>query len=242
MRKTAFFLSAAMVVTFAQTHRTEAFVVVCANCSDIVDQLVEKAQQAQQLATQLSSYQTQLQQWSNMVQNTTRLPEEAWADVQNDINQVRNLTNQASLLTGNSGGIINKLNSSQAYLSQIDGLPDNIGSQFTMWHQTFGNASQSLGQTLGVQQNQLNNYTALQAAIQAHSQTAAGQMQAIQASTEMAGLTNTQLNQIQTTLTAQAQLISTKMEIDADRQATDDATREEFFKYVPLSTTGGKNY
>ena len=56
--------------------------------------------------------------------------------------------------------------------------------------QTFGNAANSLGRTLGVQQGQESNYTALQAAVQNHSQTAAGQMQAIQATNEALGVMN----------------------------------------------------
>ena len=42
------------------------------------------------MATQIEQYQTQLQQYANMVTNTVALPEEAWSTVQGDIMQVQN--------------------------------------------------------------------------------------------------------------------------------------------------------
>ncbi len=79
-------------------------------------------------------------------------------------------------------------------------------------------------------------------ATRAHSRTAAGQMQAIQAGNELAGLTNTQLQQIQTTLTAAAQEQATRDMIAADRQAMQDAQYEAFMAPPPPAATGGTSY
>jgi conjugal transfer/entry exclusion protein len=40
-----------------------------------------------------------------MVTNTLALPQQLWGQVQGDIMQVRNLSNAASLLSGNAGSI-----------------------------------------------------------------------------------------------------------------------------------------
>lgn len=226
----------------APTSPCLAVDVECINCSQWAQQLLDYARQAQQLATETSTLQTQLRQYSNMVTNTISLPQEVWATVQSDIMQVRNLTNAASLLTGNSGSILTRLGSANAYGSQVGNLPTTFGSQVTSWQQTLGNASTSLGRTLAVQQGQENSYTAVQQALQQHSQTAAGQMQAIQAGNEMAALTNTQLNQIQTTLVAQAQMLATKDAVEADRRATEDAAMLQAFTYKPMSMTGNTSY
>ena len=241
--KSALLAAAAATALLICSVRSDAQVVVaCPTCSSLVEELVSDAKQAQQYATQLSQYQTQLSQYANMIQNTVALPQSIWSNVQGDILQIRNLTNAASLLTGNSGSILTRLQSAQSYAGQVSYLPTNIGSQFSMWQTTMGNASNSLGRTLGVQQGQENNYTALQAAIQAHSQTAAGQMQAIQAGNEMAALTNTQLNQIQTTLVAAAQEQATRDDIQAERQALADQATAQFLSapYAPL--TGWPTY
>jgi P-type conjugative transfer protein TrbJ len=219
-----------------------ALVVECANCSSIEEQLVSDAKQAQQYLTQVSQLETQLRQYANQIQNSVALPQSIWSNVTGDINQVRSLANAASLLTGNSGSILTRLQSAQGYADQAAFLPQNIGSQFTMWQQTLANAGTSLGRTLGVQQGQESSYTALQTAIEAHSQTAAGQMQAIQAGNENLGLINTQLQQVQTTLVAVAQEVATRDAVAADRQAAQDAATLKFSRYQPVPTTGSQGF
>lgn len=232
----------AILPLLIQPYKARAVIFACANCSSIAEQLVSDAKQVQQYATQISQYQTQLQQYQNMLQNTVTLPQAIWSTVTNDIMQVRNLTNAASLLTGNSGTIMSRLQSAQGYASQATFLPQNMGSQFTMWQQTLGNASNSLGRTLGVQQGQEQNDAALQARIQLQSQSAVGQMQAIQAGNQLAGLANTQLNEIQTTLTAYAQDAATHEMVSDDELAAQNAAllRMTTDQNVPL--TGYKGY
>lgn len=239
------FLLASTIVLGCTTLRSPAqaqLATVCVNCSSLQEELISDAKQAQQYTAQVAQLQTQLNQYANMVTNTVALPRQVFAGVQSDINQVRNLANAASLLTGNSGSILTRLQSAQGYANQVSFLPQNIGSQFTMWSNTLGNASNTLGRTLGVQQGQLSNYAALQAAIQAHSQTAAGQMQAIQAGNELAALTNTQLQQVQTTLYAAAQEQATRDITAAERQAVNDAAMLKFSQYQPVATTGSQGF
>ena len=223
-------------------HSDAQVVVACPTCSSLYEELVSDAKQAQQYATQLSQYQTQLSQYANMIQNTVALPQSIWSNVQGDILQIRGLTNAASLLTGNSGSILTRLQSAQAYAGQASSLPSNIGSQFSMWQTTMGNASSSLGRTLGVQQGQEQNAAALMAAIQAHSQTAAGQMQAIQAGNEMAAQEAYTLQQIQTTLTAAAQEQATLDDIQSERQALADQYTAQFLSAPNASLTGWPTY
>ncbi len=108
-----------------------------------------------------------------MVQNTTALPYQIWNTVQNDIMQVRNLSNAAALLSGNSGSMVNRLSSAAGYANQAANL-GNIGGQFTMWQQTIGNNVDMLGRTLGLQQGQQQTNAALIEQMQAHSATATG--------------------------------------------------------------------
>ena len=113
--------------------------------------------------------------------------------------QVRNLSNAASLLSGNAGSIVTRLQSASAYANQAASL-GNIAGQFTTWQQTIGNSVNTLGKTLGLQQNQQASDAALLASLEQHSQSAQGQMQAIQAGNELAHATAVQLQQIQATL------------------------------------------
>jgi type IV secretion system protein TrbJ len=209
----------------------------CVNCSTTWTQLLQYAKEAQSLETQLQQYQTQLQQYANMITNTAALPQEIWGTVQSDIMRVQSLSNAASLLSGNSGSIVTRLQSASAYASQAGSLGD-IAGQFTTWQQTIGNNLNTLGRTLGLQQSQQQNETTILQALQQHSQSAQGQMQAIQAGNELAGANAAQLAQIQATLVSTAQMQATGMAVEADRRASEDAAMLHFAQPPSIPTTG----
>jgi P-type conjugative transfer protein TrbJ len=215
--------------------------IVCANCSTFYQQLIGYAKDAQKYVTQLEQYRTQLQSYINMVTNTIQLPMQIWSSVQGDIMQVQALSNAGSLLSGNSGSLIQRLQSAGAYANQVGNLA-NIGNQFTMYQNAIGNNLSQLGRTLGIQQGQESNNAALLSALQAHSQNAQGQMQAIQAGNELAHQQATQLLQIQATLSTTAQMQATKIAADADRSALEDTAMQQFAQPPTISTTGGERF
>jgi P-type conjugative transfer protein TrbJ len=200
-------------------------------------QIKTLAQQAQSYGTQLQQYQTQLQQYANMVTNTVALPQEVWSTAQSDIMRVQALSNAAALLSGNSGSLISRLQNASAYTSQAASLA-NIPGQIAGYQQTIGNNLSTMGQTLGMQQGMETNNAALLATLQQHSQSAAGQMQAIQAGNELAHAQATQLMQIQATLAATAQMQATQMAVDADRKASQDAALQHFNSAPQVATDG----
>jgi type IV secretion system protein TrbJ len=212
------------------------FATVCVNCSTMATQLLQYAKDAQSMATQLQQYQTQLQQ-ANMVTNTVAIPQEMWSTVQGDILRVQALSNAASLLSGNSGSLISRLQNASVYANQAGSLT-NIPGQITGYQQTIGNNLSTMGKTLGLQQGQEASNVALLASLQQHSQSAAGQMQALQAGNELAHQQATQLLQIQATLSGTAQMQATQMAVDADRKATNDAAMQHFNSAPPVATTG----
>ena len=243
-RRITFVCGTALLATVAVATPRPAdaqWAVTCVNCSTTWTQLLEYAKQAQQLETQLQQYTTQLQQYANMVTNTVALPQELWGNVQSDIMQVRNLSNAASLLSGNAGSIVTRLQSASGYASQAASL-GNIANQFTTWQQTIGNNVSTLGRTLGIQQNQQANDATLLTTLESHSQSAQGQMQAIQAGNELAHANAVQLQEIQATLSTTAQIQATGMAVDADRRASEDAAMLHFATPQPLQDSGFTQY
>lgn len=195
------------------------------------------AQQAQSYGTQIQQYQTELQQYANMVTNTVALPQQVWGTVQGDIMRVQALSNAASLLSGSSGSLISRLQNASSYASQAGSLA-GIPGQLTGYQQSIGNNLSTMGQMLGMQQGMETNNAALLATLQQHSQSATGQMQAIQAGNELAHAQATQLMQIQATLSATAQMQATQMAVDADRRAGQDAAMLHFAQPSTIATTG----
>ena len=229
------------VAVLASYQARAQLAVVCPTCSSLVDQITSIAKQAQSYVTQLTQLQTELSMYATIIRNSVAIPFQAFATVQANVNQVRGLANAASLLTGNAGGILARLNSVQGYANQLSAVGlnlTNVDGQFTTWQNTLGNASRQFGLSLGVQQNQLANNAAIMAAVEQHSQTAAGQMQAIQAGNELAAANGAVLNQLNETMIGLGQVITTKDIVDADRQATEDAATQHFLN-TPDWTTGG---
>src|SRR5271166_208704 len=198
--------------------------------------------QVKSLAQQVMSYVTQLLQYANMVQNTIALPMQAWATAQSDIMQVRSIANAASLLTGNTGSMIGRLQMAGGYAGTLTMMPQNMGAQLTTWQTTLGNDLTQFGRVLGLQDTQRTSDAALLAAIQAHSQTAAGQMQALQAGNELAHATATELLQLQQTLAELAQLQAQQAAIAGDRQARSDQALQSFLAAPQLAYQGGPRY
>jgi len=243
MRRLAFAgVALAAVASISAPRPAQAqWAVTCVNCSTTWTQLLQYGKEAQSLATQLQQYQTQLQQYANMVTNTVALLREVWGTVQSDIMQVQALSNAASLLSGNSGSMITRLQSASAYASQAASL-GNVAGQFSTWQHTIGNNLSIMGRTLGLQQSQQQNQAAIIQALQQHSQSAQGQMQAIQAGNELAGANAAQLAQIQATLTATAQMQALNAAVAADRQATEDAAMLHFAQPPSVATTGYRQW
>jgi len=217
------------------------FAVACVNCATTWTQLLQYGKEAQSLATQLQQYQTQLRQYANMVTNTVALPQEVWGTVQSDIMRVQSLSNAASVLSGNAGSIVTRLQSASAYGNQVASL-GNVAGQFTTWQQTIGNNLNALGRSLVLQQSQQQNEAAILTALQQHSQSAQGQMQAIQASNELAGANAAELAQIQATLVGTAQMQATGLAVQTDRRAAEDAAMLHFATPQFIPTAGYQSW
>lgn len=206
---------------------------------NLLAQTKSYAQQALQLKQQITSYALQLQQYTNMVQNTVALPAQIWNTVANDIAQVRALSNAASVLSGNAGSMVQRLGSASSYIGQAAAL-GNITGQFTMYQQTISNNLDTFGRLTGLQQGQQQSNAQAIEAIQGQAMSAAGQMQALQAGNMLAGATANQLIQIQATLAAAAQLQANQMAVDADRRAAQDGAAIRFSQAPSYPVQGAR--
>jgi P-type conjugative transfer protein TrbJ len=235
-------LASAVAISFVSIPNPRpARAIECENCSTFVQQLVDYAQQAKTYLVEFQQLQTQLQQYANMVQNSIAIPTEMFSQVQSDLAQVQQLSNAASVLTGNSGSIVARLSSAGSFGNEVSSVGTNLGNlpqQFSMWQTTLGNSAKQLGTTLGLQQSQLTNNAAIMQAVHQHSQTAAGQLQAIQAGNEMAAANGAVMNQMAETMIALSQHITTTDVVAADRKSQEDAAMLHFTTSSPIPTTG----
>ena len=241
MKKRRLFLGSSAVVIVMSLSRP-APAIFCENCADQLDQLWSNAKQAEQYLNEVQQLQNQLNMYANMVRNTVMLPQQIFYQVQSVVSRLQNISNAASLLSGNSGNIITRLNSLTGTISGTGYSITSIPNQMTTWANTVGNAGKQLGTAVEFQLGDLTNNARLVEMNQANSNSADGQLKAIQAGNELAANNATLLNHIAQTDIAMAQTLSTKLIIDTDRQASEDSALTHFATPQPVATTGNGGY
>ena len=216
--------------------------VACVNCSQMATQMMEYATQAKELAQEIMSYKVLVEQYANMVINTVSIPQQVWATVQADIYRVQQLSEAVSVLTGNTGSILGRLQTARAYANSAGSLPSEMSGQFDYWQQTIGRQISETAKLLDLQQEQQAATAAAVDQAQQHSDSAEGQKQALQAANELAAQNAKQLAQIQTTLTVTAQMQAAEMAVVADRRAREDAAMTRFANGEQFPMDAGKGY
>ena len=216
-------------------------VVTCENCSNVYEQAVSLAKQAAQYETQLQSYGTQLRQYANMVQNTVALPMNVWSTAQGDLMQIRYVMNAGSMLGGQAASFTSRLSNIGSFTSQLSSLTA-MGGQYQQWATVTQNDATQVQAALGLQQSQQTTDAQLLSTINLHSQTAQGQMQAIQAGNEMASLGVAQMQRMQVLLANEQHIILDAQTVAASRQAASDAATMAFLSTPKLPQTGGATY
>lgn len=216
--------------------------VACVNCSELATQMMEYVTQAKTLAQEIMSYKVLVEQYANMVINTVSIPQQVWATVQADIYRVQQLSEAVSVLTGNTGSILSRLQTARAYANSAGSLPSEMSGQFDYWQQTIGRQISETAKLLELQQEQQAATAAAVDQAQQHSDSAEGQKQALQAANELAAQNAKQLAQIQTTLTVTAQMQAAEMAVVADRRAREDAATVKFLSGPELPLDGGTGF
>ena len=214
--------------------------VVCPNCSDVITQTLQLTKEAGSLAQQIAAYQLQIQQYSNMLQNTATLPTMAWNDAVGDIVRIQSLMNSGMLLAGNAQSFTTTLSNVQGFANQLQTL-NQMTAQYQQWGTVTSNDITHLQASIGMQETQRASDSATLAVLQQHSQSAEGQMQALQAGNEMAALGVSQMQKLQTMLAQETQLVVDQNAIADQRQAAADSALEEFLQ-SPLPPTAGNGH
>ncbi len=207
-------------------------VVTCPTCSQSTQQILQYARQLLQLEQEI-----QIVQYA--ITNTLNFPNLVFSDITSDVNRLTSLSSGASLIAGNTNSFL--LN-----LANTGGYPlataQNWQQQIIFEQNAVANAIRTYGNMLGLQPQQLANYSTQLAALQAQAQSAAGRLQVQQAIAGIQAATGQQLNTTQAQMSAalQAQLaVSTSQ---ADRQGLQDALWQQFSNFTPMPVGGSQGF
>ena len=216
--------------------------VICPTCSSQVTQGLQLVKEAASLAQQIQMYQNMLLQYSNMLQNTASLPSVAWNNATSDIMRIQLLMNSAQMLAGNAQSFTSTLSNVQGFSNQLQTL-QQMDAQYQQWGTVTANDITQMQASIGVQETERDSDAVTLTVLQGHSQSAQGQMQALQAGNEMAALGVSQTQKLQEMLAQESQLVVDQTSINDQRQAAADSALEEFLQSpIPPLAGNGHGY
>lgn len=188
---------------------------------------------------QIQQYETQLQQYQNMLQNTLTPSVQIWDQASRTMNDLRGEIDTLNYHKANLGSIdayLSKFKDTAAYrnspcFSYQGCTPDQWASMKEsqdLGSEAQKRATDALFKGLDKQQEAMEADARQLERLQAGAQGASGQMQAIGFANQLASQQSNQLLQIRGLLIAQQNLVATRYQTLADREALESAAGEQF--------------
>ncbi|ALS68411.1 P-type conjugative transfer protein TrbJ [Pandoraea apista] len=207
--------------------------------TNVVQTTVSALNSVASVAKQIEQYQTQLQQYENMLRNSLAPAAYIWDQVNSTINKMLNLQDTLSGLKGQYGSIDAYLNRFQnvGYYRQSPCFTNTgcsasemeaIQQGRTAWSDSQKKANDAAIKQLDQQQSALSKDADTVARLQSQASGAGGQMEALQAANQLASTQANSLLNIRSLLLAQQNILVTRSQIEADREAQLQAGDEQF--------------
>lgn len=204
--------------------------------TQINNQIQQIAQLAQQIQNQLRIYQ-------NMLQNTAQLPSHVWGQAENDLKQLQNIVNQGQGMAFSMGNIDDVLKQRfQSYAQFKTNLPNgaSFGSTYQTWSTTNRDTISSTLQAAGLTSQQFATENSTMTQLKTASESADGQMKALQVGHEIAAQEVAQMQKLRGLIAQQTTMMATWFQSSQASKDLSQARREQFFNATAPTTSGGQ--
>ena len=243
--KTSLIIIIALLLVPVQTMSGTVY---CTNCSDKFMQAIEKATSLEQLKTlvkeydeaiqqtaaQLQMVQQNIEQYTNMVQNTVALPKEMIRKISAEMSKFGKITGALSTMRNDVvglGNVFDELYSAQSELKDLARMPRNmLQGGMTTYHTScrVDDSTKATFQLSGKQLKDLEESGELETYINELLSTPDGQQKALMAGNQLAALQIQEARQLR-------ELLATKIQSDlASRQKIEkeEQMRQELHRYM----------
>jgi len=203
-------------------------------------QINNQIQQISQLATQI---QNQLKIYQNMLQNTAQLPSHVWGQVEGDLRQLQSVVNQGQGIAFSMGNIDDVLKQRfQSYSQFKTNLPTgtNFASTYQTWSNTNRDTIAGTLQAAGLTSQQFATEDSTMAQLRSASESADGQMKALQVGHEIAAQEVAQMQKLRGLVAQQTTMMATWFQSSQAAKDLSQARREQFFNATAPATSGGQ--
>jgi P-type conjugative transfer protein TrbJ len=229
-------------VTGAATEWTQL-----ANNAELVKLLESSGLQVDNQLTQINQLAGQIQnQWQiyrNMLQNTAALPSHIWGKVESDLEQLRDIVGQGQGMAfsmGNADDILKQRFKSYADLKSA--LPDgeSFSASYQAWSDTNRDTIAGTLRAASLTAEQFDSEETTMASLRHLSETADGQMKALQVGHDIAAQQVAQMQKLRGLVSQQITMTGSWLQSEQTGRDLAQARREQFFNATTMAGPRGQ--
>lgn len=217
-------------------NNAELISLVGKSAEQVNNQITQITQLAEQIQNQLNIYQ-------NMLQNTAQLPDHVWGQVESDLMHLQNIVSHGQGVAFSMGNIDDVLKQRfQSFADLRTTLPDNatFSSSYQIWSDTNRDTIAVTLKAANLTAEQFSSEEATMNSIRSMSETADGQMKALQVGHEIAAQQVAQMQKLRGLVSQQMTMMGTWYQSEQARKDLAQARREQFFSAPQHDIRGGQ--
>ncbi|MGP4806203.1 P-type conjugative transfer protein TrbJ [Agrobacterium cavarae] len=218
-----------------------------ANNAQLIDLLKSSGLQVDNQLTQITQLaeqiQNQLKIYENMLQNTARLPDNIWGQVESDLNRLRSIVDQGQSISfsmGNADDVLQQRFKSYADLKTNLPNTETFSNTYQSWSDTNRDTIGSTLKAASLTADQFDTEEGTMSSLRSMSESADGQMKALQVGHQIAAQQVSQMQKLRGLVSQQMTMMGTWLQSEQSDKDLAQARREEFFKSTAPSTSGGE--
>jgi type IV secretion system protein TrbJ len=207
-----------------------------ANNAQLVDLLKSSGLQVDNQLTQIrqlaEQIQNQLKIYENMLQNTAQLPDHVWGQVEGDLNRLRSIVDQGQSIAfsmGNADDVLQQRFKSYADLKTNLPNSESFSSTYQTWSDTNRDTIASTLKAASLTADQFDSEESTMSSLRGMSESADGQMKALQVGHEIAAQQVAQMQKLRGLVSQQMTMVGTWLQSEQTDKDLAQARREKFF-------------
>ncbi|MET3900874.1 P-type conjugative transfer protein TrbJ [Devosia sp. UYZn731] len=218
------------------------------NNAELVGLAGQSAEQIQNQVTQIGQLaeqiQNQLRIYENMLQNSRLLPDHVWGQVEADLTRLQQLQEQGDGIAFSMGNLDNVLKQRfQSFAEFETGLAN--GTSFSTSYQSWSDTNrETIAATLraaGLTSEQFSSEEGTMSQLRTLSESAVGQMQALQVGHDIAAQQVAQAQKLRGLMSQQVTMMATWYQSEQAARDLAQTRRREFFNATAPSTADGQD-
>lgn len=218
-----------------------------ANNAELISLVGKSAEQVNNQITQISQLAEQIHNqiniYNNMLQNTAQLPNHIWGQVESDLKNLQNVVEQGQGVAFSMGNIDDVLKQRfQSFAEMKSNLPDGAG--FSSTYQNWSDTNRdTIGGTLkaaNLTADQFSSEETTMSSLRWMSETADGQMKALQVGHQIAAQQVAQMQKLRGLVASQMTMMGTWFQSEQAQKDLAQARREQFFSGSDHDIRGGQ--